>query len=330
MSGREHWSNPKAPGPRTARAPCGSFSCCRRGCSCSSGSSPPRAARITRRASSTGVHSPPSGVGDYLFTIFLLIIVVMMLFLIWLWFSERDMLVQQRTRQSGSMRLLAFLALFAVVAAGLTHLRDLGIGGSKTDPSQVAPPGKTAKALKDAQKQKVAERTRVQVAPHLHRHGRGARGARLDRRADVAARASRRSRRRMPSSSSSRSSSRTRSPTSTPRWTRARRSSRRMPASSGSSRRTASAATRRRRRSSTSSASLPELRASGAALDRLTDLFEWAKFSAHDVDPRCATRRSGTPRGARRAAREPARGRDPSGEEAARHEGQGSVRARPR
>jgi hypothetical protein len=29
---------------------------------------------------------------------------------------------------------------------------------------------------------------------------------------------------------------------------------------------------------------LPELRASGAALGRLTNLFEWAKFSAHDVD----------------------------------------------
>ena len=30
---------------------------------------------------------------------------------------------------------------------------------------------------------------------------------------------------------------------------------------------------------------LPELRASGAALRRLTGLFQWAKFSAHDVDP---------------------------------------------
>jgi uncharacterized protein DUF4129 len=29
---------------------------------------------------------------------------------------------------------------------------------------------------------------------------------------------------------------------------------------------------------------LPELRASGAALERLTNLFEWAKFSAHAVD----------------------------------------------
>jgi hypothetical protein len=29
---------------------------------------------------------------------------------------------------------------------------------------------------------------------------------------------------------------------------------------------------------------LPELRASGAALGRLTALFQWAKFSAHEVD----------------------------------------------
>jgi len=31
---------------------------------------------------------------------------------------------------------------------------------------------------------------------------------------------------------------------------------------------------------------LSELRASGAALRRLTSLFQWAKFSAHDVDPK--------------------------------------------
>ena len=103
--------------------------------------------------------------------------------------------------------------------------------------------------------------------------------------------------------------SRTRSPTSTPRRIRGRRSSRRMRASSGSSRRTASAATRRRRRSSTSSASFRELRAIAAALGRLTGLFEWAKFSAHDVDHSMRDEAiEALTRGARRAAREPARG----------------------
>src|SRR5437762_13830818 len=64
-----------------------------------------------------GIHSPPSGVGDYLFTIFLLVVVAMFLFLLWLWFSERDMLVQQRKRQSGSMRILVIFGAFALLVA---------------------------------------------------------------------------------------------------------------------------------------------------------------------------------------------------------------------
>ena len=93
--------------------------------------------------SSAGIHSPPSGVGDYLFTIFLIVVVVMMLFLIWLWFSERDMLVQQRQRQRGSMRLLVILAIFAAVAAGLTCMKVTvtePVSQSQTSPRRVASP----------------------------------------------------------------------------------------------------------------------------------------------------------------------------------------------
>ncbi len=233
--------------------------------------------------SSAGVHSPPSGVGDYLFTIFLLVVVVMMLFLVWLWFSERDMLVQQRTRQRGSMRLLAFLALFAVVAAGLTHLRDLGIGGTKTDPSQVAPPGKTAKALKDAQKQKVAKAPEFKWLPvflataaglavlgfvgvrTLRRERRGAAETHAlqlefeelveDTLADLYAEKD--SRKAIIAA-----------------YARVER----IFASYGLGRDPAEAPVEYLERV------LPELRASGAALGRLTNLFEWAKFSAHDVD----------------------------------------------
>ena len=46
--------------------------------------------------SRNGIHSPPSGVGDYVFTIFLLILVAMFLFLLWLWLANRDILAQQR------------------------------------------------------------------------------------------------------------------------------------------------------------------------------------------------------------------------------------------
>src|SRR3954471_15369089 len=71
--------------------------------------------------SSAGVHSPPAGVGDYLFTMFLLVVVVGFLFLIYIWFSERDLLAQaHRGRQKkGTYRALIliflFLALFPVL-----------------------------------------------------------------------------------------------------------------------------------------------------------------------------------------------------------------------
>src|SRR5438477_474763 len=47
-----------------------------------------------------GIHSAPAGVGDYLFTIFAVVLVAGALFLLYLWFSERDLLAQaHRGRQ---------------------------------------------------------------------------------------------------------------------------------------------------------------------------------------------------------------------------------------
>ncbi len=235
--------------------------------------------------SSAGVHSPPSGVGDYLFTIFLLLVVVMMLFLIWLWFSERDMLVQSRARQRGSMRLIAFLAIFAVVAAGLTHLRDLGIGGTKTDPSKIAPPGKTAKALKDAQKQKAGNAPAFKWLPVFIATAGG-----LAVLGFIGVRSVRRERRGLAEEQALQLEFEQLVEDTLadlyaevdPRKAIIAAYARveRVFATYGLPREPSEAPVEYLERA------LPELRASGAALERLTGLFQWAKFSAHEVDPK--------------------------------------------
>ncbi len=236
--------------------------------------------------SSAGVHSPPSGVGDYLFTIFLIVVVVMMLFLVWLWFSERDMLVQQRTRQRGSMRLLAFLAIFAVVAAGLTHVRDLGIGGNRSgDSSKVAPPGKSAKALSDAQKQKAGKAPEFKWLPVFIATAAGlavlgfvgVRTLRRERRGLAEAQALQREFEELVEDTLADLYAEV-----DPRKAIIAAYARveRVFATYGLPREPSEAPIEYLERA------LPELRASGAALERLTGLFQWAKFSAHEVDPK--------------------------------------------
>ena len=77
--------------------------------------------------SSAGVHSPPAGVGDYLFTMFLLVVVVGFLFLIYIWFSERDLLAQahgapEERHDRALILIFLFLALVSGVAQPLPHL----------------------------------------------------------------------------------------------------------------------------------------------------------------------------------------------------------------
>src|SRR5437870_11201210 len=64
-----------------------------------------------------GVHQPPSGIGDYVFSIFALFLVATALFFLYLWFSERDLLAQKRQTQRGSIRLLILLIVFALIAS---------------------------------------------------------------------------------------------------------------------------------------------------------------------------------------------------------------------
>jgi hypothetical protein len=237
-----------------------------------------------------GIHSPPSGVGDYLFTIFLLVVVAMFLFLLWLWFSERDMLVQQRKRQSGSMRILVLFGAFALlVALGggplSKALRDLGVG-TRTSENGNKLSGKPAKALEKAQQQKAAANSpRFEWLPVFV-----ATAAGLAVLGFIGVRTLRRERRGIAESHALQLEFEELVEDTLadlyaevdPRKAIIAAYARveRVFATYGLPREPSEAPVEYLERA------LPELRASGAALERLTGLFQWAKFSAHEVEPK--------------------------------------------
>jgi hypothetical protein len=73
-----------------------------------------------------GIQEPPRGVGNYLFSIAALVAVAMGLFMVYLWFSERDLLAEaHRKRQKrGMRRALTFIIVLALLVsvAGRLHL----------------------------------------------------------------------------------------------------------------------------------------------------------------------------------------------------------------
>ncbi len=102
--------------------------------------------------SSAGIRQPPSGVGDYVFSILAVVVVCGGLFLLYLWFSERDLLVEERRRRQGKgmYKGLAFLVLLALVAALIAHFHvrfggALGRLGHRA-PAQTSP-GRRLKQL---------------------------------------------------------------------------------------------------------------------------------------------------------------------------------------
>jgi len=228
-----------------------------------------------------GAHSPPSGVGDYLFSIFALFAVVFTVFLIWLFLSERDLLVSQRKRRRTSNRALVGIILFALVAAGIAHFSELRKKGSSSLGNQV---GKNAKALKGAHELKAGAHTpEFKWLPVFI-----ATAAGLAVLGFVGVRSMRRARRGLLEAAElEQAFEELVEDTLADLYaeTDARKAIiaayarvERLFALFGSPRHRSEAPVEYLERV------LPELRASGAALRRLTALFEWAKFSAHGVD----------------------------------------------
>ncbi len=67
--------------------------------------------------SPAGGHRPPSGAGDYVFSILIVLALSSALLLLFLWFSQRDLRAQQRAQQRGMLRALAIVMSFALTAA---------------------------------------------------------------------------------------------------------------------------------------------------------------------------------------------------------------------
>jgi hypothetical protein len=231
-----------------------------------------------------GVHSPPAGVGDYLFSIFALFAIAVTLFLIWVVISERDAFAQARPQRRGSMRLLVILALFGLIVAGLSHFHSLRIGRGRITPLQQLSPGHSAKALKNSGLLKKEQRApEFKWLPVFL-----ATAAGLSVLGVIGVRSLRRSRHSLVESFLlEREFEELVEDTladlyaeSDPRKAIIAAYARveRLFGTRGLPREPSEAPVEYLDRV------LPELRASGAALRRLTALFQWAKFSAHDVD----------------------------------------------
>jgi len=86
-----------------------------------------------------GIHSPPAGVGNYLFTIFAIVLAAGFLFLVYEWFSERDLLAQaHRSRQrKGTYRALVLIFLFLALVPMLRNRLHLFQNANSTKPAHV-------------------------------------------------------------------------------------------------------------------------------------------------------------------------------------------------
>ena len=226
-----------------------------------------------------GVHRPPAAVGDYLFSIFAVVMVGGALALVYFVMSERSLLAERHRSQSGMFKSLAVLLALAVFAAMYARIHGSFRGGSgpaasaltgsqRTTPSP-AEDGEATPAFKWAPVflagtgalivlgiigvRSLARSRRALLEPYLLEQEfeelvedtLADLYAETDpRRAIIAA------------------------------YARVER----LFGTYGLPRNPAEAPLEYLERV------LPELRASGSALQRLTALFEWAKFSVHDVD----------------------------------------------
>jgi hypothetical protein len=233
--------------------------------------------------SSGGIKEPPSGVGNYLFSIVAVLVVIGALFLLYLWFSERDLLVEQRRRQQskGAYKAVAILMLLALIAAFVAHFH-LSFGGALTRLANRGNPPRPAQAQKRPP-QGQRQPPQFQWLPVIV-----ATGAGMVLLGFIGARAMRRSRNELRATfvleqefeklidDTLDDLHREKDPRKAIIAAYARME--RLFETYGVPRHRAEAPMEYLGRA------LPELRASGAALGRLTGLFQWAKFSSHDVD----------------------------------------------
>ncbi|MHB8641397.1 MAG: DUF4129 domain-containing protein [Gaiellaceae bacterium] len=99
---------------------------------------------------SGGIHQPPRGIGNYLFSIFAVLAVAATLALLYLWFSERDLFVQARKKREsrGMYKAIFILLLIGLVAAVVARIWGVHplFGHSRLGRSLIGPRAPTSPA----------------------------------------------------------------------------------------------------------------------------------------------------------------------------------------
>jgi hypothetical protein len=233
-----------------------------------------------------GIHSPPSGVGDYLFTIFAVLILGTAAALIYLWFSERDALAQMHRKRGhrGTYKAIVFVLVLGLAAAAITrtgvHLFNRGNKGGQT---ALVPGNRSQNGTKKRLAPKATRAPQLEWLPILIAGGAafvvlGYIGLRTVRRARGELLEHHTLELRFESLLDETLDDLYANKDPRAAIIAAYARMERLFASSGLPRRPHEAPLEYLGRA------LGELRASGAALGRLTGLFQRAKFSAHDVD----------------------------------------------
>ena len=230
-----------------------------------------------------GVHSPPSGAGDYVFTIFAILIVGGAAALLYLWFSERDALAEmlRKRRQRSRYRALAFVLVLGLAAAALTRTGShfLNRGDEGDDQARLVPKGANERPLSPT----ATRRPQLELLPILVAAGAGFVvlgyiGVRTMRRARAELLEQHALERRFESLLDETLDDLYANTDPRAAIIAAYARMEGLFASSGLPRQPHEAPLEYLGRA------LADLRASGAALGRLTGLFQRAKFSAHDID----------------------------------------------
>ena len=231
-----------------------------------------------------GIHSPPGGVGDFLFTVFAIVLVAGFLFLVYLWFSERDLLAQahHKRQKKGTYRIIGLLLILALAPVIGNRLHLWGQRNASDPPAKVVP-GPSAKNKAGPQTPNPSRPPKFQVLPLALATAGG-----LIVLGIIGVRAMRRSRahlaeqftleRQFESLLDETLDDLYTNPDLRGAIVAAYARMEKLFAARGLARDASETSMEYLGRA------VGELRASGAALGRLTGLFQWAKFSTHEVD----------------------------------------------
>jgi hypothetical protein len=231
-----------------------------------------------------GIHSPPGGVGDFLFTVFAIVVVAGFLLLIYVWFSERDLLAQahHKRQKKGTYRIIVLLLLLGLAPVIANRLHFLGHRNASEPPAKILT-GPSAKNKAKPQQPNPSRPPKFQVLPLALATAGG-----LIVLGFIGVRAMRRSRahlaeqftleRQFESLLDETLDDLYTNPDLRGAIVAAYARMEKLFAARGLARDPSETSMEYLGRA------VGELRASGAALGRLTGLFQWAKFSTHEVD----------------------------------------------